>query len=44
MIFHLTDFGLPVGSLPVTEHVSDINNTTVTIHLDYISFGRSVLF
>lgn len=36
MLFHLTEFGLPVGNLPFTKLVSDINNKTITIHLDYI--------
>lgn len=43
MIFHLTDFGLPVGNLPLTEHISDISNKTITIHPDYISSERSML-
>jgi hypothetical protein len=37
MIFHLTDFGLPVGDLPFTQHVSDISNQAITIHSDSIS-------
>lgn len=43
MIFHLTDFGLPVENLPFTERVSDINNKTMTTHPDYLSFWRPVL-